>query len=298
MLMYFCTLPTSGCISHLHLRLDYSSSQKQGYDCRQLYVYGSISKAPIQTCKARSLAHDRGVCVLQPPSLPLPSQVTAVQALWHNSPLRVASNHSGSLYGVLIVPASIASNEKPSIMPPSSSVSRRTIRPSRGPSSLFKHSPFPSEDVLHTSPTPLSQGISYPLHLPPLPAPKTYTTALATGVAILPNQTRQSPPCRCMSYKAKASADFSSAWPPSGGLEDKCTSLLLWRWKRFLRMFFVRLQWPSCLLFGEGERKQRLVSEGTATTTERFNRKRGERERPGDLALLGIGYAVGRHATG
>ena len=104
MLMYFYTLPTSGCISHLHLRLDNSSSQKQGYDCRQLYVYGSISKAPIQTCKARSLAHNRGVCVLQPPSLTLPSQVPAVQASWHNSPLRVAPNHSGSLYGVLIVP--------------------------------------------------------------------------------------------------------------------------------------------------------------------------------------------------
>ena len=103
--MYFCTLPTSGCISHLYLRLDNSSSQKQGYDCRQLYVYGCISKAPIQAYKARSLAHNRGVCVLQPPSLPPPSQVPAVQASWHNSPLRVAPNHSGSLYGVLIAPA-------------------------------------------------------------------------------------------------------------------------------------------------------------------------------------------------
>ena len=118
--------------------------------------------------------------VLRPPSLPLLSQVPAVQDSWHNSPLRVAPNHSESAYRIENFQPSSCKQRKASTYAPKLVASQKHDRvKQRTPASPQPPHPITHHPAKTSRTDPL---IPYPGTSCPLPSPPSRSQNLHPGL--------------------------------------------------------------------------------------------------------------------
>lgn len=221
-----------------------------------MYICGSIARSPIQKYKARSLSPQQKCACLATALTASTVTSTGSAGLMAQQPAPGSSNSLRKLVKNRECSTQrLQATEDTNTCDPARRLSGTRSGPAKDSLLSSASSPTPRRRPARIPQPPSHQGTFYPIPTTLNPALKTYTPA--------PNHRCSQPriPTRRVNRHLvgpilqlrQASADSSSPLLRQRGYVYLLLSLagLVRRWKRFLRMLFVRLQWPS---FGSGNK--------------------------------------------